>query len=163
MQNERFTTTNKLLNIVIILLILLAAGFVYILSLRSEIEQLENTQQSKSNSYPFGCGTSSPISTNNNRRAQQLWETNCASCHHLYKDVSAKSMIGLEDRIPSKDWFINFMYSPDSMIKSKDPYTLSLFDSTNMKMPGFAWMHDSDITIMYDYLTSIEYTNTLNF
>lgn len=158
-KNYNSIATSKLINLVIILIMLLLVAMGYVGYIKYELSEIEANKIEESISKPFNCGTVSPYISNNNQRAQELWNSNCTSCHHYYKDFSAKAMAGLKNRIPSEEWFYNFMRSPDSLLSNKEPYTLKLFDSINVRMPSFAWMHDSDLKIMYDYCISIKLKN----
>lgn len=75
---------------------------------------------------------------------ENLFKSNCAACHRPDRDVSGPALQGILDRAPQPalDWFIAFMTNADSLITTREPYTLALRESWGNN----PWLHPNDLS-----------------
>ena len=90
-----------------------------------------------------------------NEKGHQLFQANCASCHHIMKDATGPVLKGTRNRIPSKQWLYDWMENPAKVIASKEPYAVALFEKWNKtQMTAFPNLSHDDIDAIIDYCDS---------
>jgi mono/diheme cytochrome c family protein len=83
-----------------------------------------------------------------------IYETNCASCHHLKGNATAPSLAFLSSRRDSR-WLYAYTRSNVRLLWRGDPYSCFLFNRYKMSpMPVFADLSDADLEAVYRYVTS---------
>lgn len=83
----------------------------------------------KQNTNDLKCATKDPILTcgDLNTNAQPLiFETKCVPCHMLNKNTTGPQFHKILDRVPSENWFDEFVRNEDSLKKIKDKYTIEI-------------------------------------
>src|SRR4051812_1178416 len=60
-----------------------------------------------------------------------LFTANCASCHAVNKKLTGPALAGVEDRWPSRAKIHDWVHNSTKVIKSGDPYAVSLFNEFN--------------------------------
>jgi hypothetical protein len=110
----------------------------------------------------FYCGTSSinpgfPQSTN--IKGRELFSSNCASCHSIYKDLTGPSLENFHERFPM-ELFTQFMKAPEEAVK-QDPYLHLLAEKYNYTAhPSFSKLSNSEVGEIIDYVKQSSRTNT---
>lgn len=88
------------------------------------------------------------------QKGQLLFSARCSSCHNIKKDLTGPSLAGIEQRRPM-EWIVRFVHSPQTLIKSNDPYALTLFNKFNkVIMPDHRDLQDQDIKDVIEYIKS---------
>jgi len=83
-----------------------------------------------------------------------IYETNCASCHHLKGNATAPSLAYLSSRRDPR-WLYAYTRSNVRLLWRGDPYTCFLFNRYKMSpMPVFEELSDADLAAVYQYVTS---------
>ena len=116
-------------------------------------------QESKE-SYMPGCGTASPNSLNeyvynkgNGPDGKAIFQSNCASCHSLFKDLTGPALAGVTQRLPDRKLVYKWVRNPDAMLKSGNVYFNTLkkrFD--NVQMTAFPDLSDVEIDAIISYI-----------
>ncbi len=75
-----------------------------------------------------------------------LFQTNCASCHKVDQKLVGPALAGVESRWPSRDKLHDWIHNSSAVIKSGDPYAVSLFNEYNKtQMTPFPQLSAKDI------------------
>ena len=82
-----------------------------------------------------------------------LFQTNCASCHNLYKKLTGPALIGFKARGPWADQkqLHAWVHNPTNYM-AKDPYTQGLKAEYGSMMQAFPNLADKDIDAITDYI-----------
>ena len=83
-----------------------------------------------------------------------LFQTNCASCHNLYKPLTGPALIGFTARGPWPDrkQLHAWVHNPVAYM-AKDPYTQGLKAQYGSMMQAFPGLPDKDIDAIADYVS----------
>lgn len=83
-----------------------------------------------------------------------LFQTNCASCHNLYKKLTGPALYGFKARGPWSDakQLHSWVHNPVGFM-AKDPYTQGLKAEYGSMMSAFPQLADKDIDAIADYIT----------
>ena len=77
----------------------------------------------------FTCGVDSEQSTSNEFiDMPDEFKKKCSICHSLTKDLTGPKLQGVIKRVPSLNWFENYLRNEDSLLKLGDNYTLKIAD-----------------------------------
>ena len=83
-----------------------------------------------------------------------IYETNCASCHHLKGNATAPSLAFLSSRRDQR-WLYACTRRNDKLLWRGDPYTCFLSNRYKVAtMPTFEQLSDADLQALYQYVTS---------
>lgn len=83
------------------------------------------------------CGTvNSPerrtyiLASEEARKGMIAFEANCARCHnsHLEKKGTGPALLGMMQRIPSKDWLYSWIRNSSKMITEGDSYAVKIWN-----------------------------------
>lgn len=87
---------------------------------------------------------------------EQLFKTNCASCHTINKGrLVGPDLSGVYDKMP-EEWLISFIKSSQSMVKAGDPDAVAIFNEFNkIPMPDNP-LSDDQIRGILDYIMSMD-------
>jgi cytochrome c551/c552 len=87
------------------------------------------------------------------QNGQQLFNQNCASCHHPEKKVTGPALKGWASRGPwgDKKNLYEWVHNPAGF-SSKDPYTKNLIAEYQQLMPGFASLSNAEIDAIFKYV-----------
>jgi len=89
-------------------------------------------------------------------QGKQLFQTNCSSCHSVFKDATGPKLEGVEDRWPSRAKIHDWVHNSSAVLASGDKYANALFDKFNKtamtKFQGI--LSDKDIDAILDYIKS---------
>ena len=101
-----------------------------------------------------GCQTSAEPASQASSAGQDLFETNCVSCH----TIGAGVLVGpdLESVLERRDreWLAEFIRIPDQIILSGDPIVLKMLDEfNNVEMPNLA-LTEADVEALLVFLES---------
>ncbi|MBE7172971.1 MAG: c-type cytochrome [Williamsia sp.] len=82
-----------------------------------------------------------------------LFQTNCASCHNLYKKLTGPALLGFKARGPWADQkqVRAWVHNPVAYM-AKDPYTQGLKAEYGSMMQAFPNLGDKDIDAIADYI-----------
>ncbi|HEY2727855.1 MAG TPA: cytochrome c, partial [Parafilimonas sp.] len=84
-----------------------------------------------------------------------LFQANCASCHKVDAKLVGPALSGVESRWPSRDKIHSWVHNSAAVIKSGDPYAVSLYNEFNKtQMTPFPQLSDKDIDAILDYIKS---------
>ena len=135
MDNKAAKTISKLTKIIISLCVLIFA----LLFLVTYV--VLNTKHKEEEQVAW-CGT---ITIDSGFPSDDLFKANCASCHHLDKILVGPALRGVINRLPSEQWFDTYITHPDSLIKSNDPYLISILNpDTNLRSTHISFAHFSN-------------------
>ena len=82
-----------------------------------------------------------------------FFQANCASCHKVDTKLVGPALAGVESRWPSRDKIHNWVHNSAAVIKSGDPYAVSLYNEFNKtQMTPFPQLSDKDIDAILDYI-----------
>lgn len=93
----------------------------------------------------------------NAQTGQQLFATNCQSCHNLYRDGTGPALIGVEERGPwaekGRPELHKWVRNPPAYIPTS-PYTQALYAQYKSYMTAFTpgVLSDKDIDAIFDYI-----------
>jgi mono/diheme cytochrome c family protein len=65
---------------------------------------------------------------------KSIFVARCAACHNVNKVLVGPALAGVDQR-RSIDWIVKFVHSPQTIIKSGDPYAVALLDKFKVQMP----------------------------
>ncbi len=83
-----------------------------------------------------------------------IFMSRCAGCHNVNKIVTGPALAGIDNRRPI-EWIIKFVHSSQSVVKSGDPYAVSLFEKFNkIQMPDHADLTEDNIKSIVAYVKS---------
>lgn len=71
----------------------------------------------------FFCGT---IDSSNNNLGKSVFKSQCQACHMIDFKIAGPALEDIFDRIPSEQWFDNFVSDEQALINKKDNYTISI-------------------------------------
>ncbi|MEY3443712.1 MAG: hypothetical protein RLZZ519_1993 [Bacteroidota bacterium] len=82
------------------------------------------------------CGNLTPVSRDANRgfvdvsKGKIAFDANCARCHNgqLEKKGTGPALLGMMQRIPSKDWLYSCIRNSSNMIADGDPYAVKIWE-----------------------------------
>jgi len=82
-----------------------------------------------------------------------LFMANCASCHKVDQKLVGPALAGVESRWPDRKAIHAWVHNSAAVIKSGDPYAVSLFNEFNKtQMTPFPQLSDKDIDAILDYV-----------
>ena len=82
---------------------------------------------------------------------KSLFNSNCAACHKLDKDMTGPALRGVAERL-EKDWLYDWIRNSSKMIKAGDPYAVEIFEKYNKTaMTAFPQLSDADIDNILAY------------
>lgn len=83
-----------------------------------------------------------------------IFMSRCAGCHNVNKIVTGPALAGIDNRRPI-DWIVKFVRSSQSVVKSGDPYAVSLFEKFNkIPMPDHPDLNEDNIKNIVEYIKS---------
>lgn len=83
-----------------------------------------------------------------------IFTMRCAGCHNVTKILTGPALAGIDER-RSIDWIINFVHSSRSVVKSGDPYAVTLFEKFNkIQMPDHPDLTADNIKSIVEYIKS---------
>jgi mono/diheme cytochrome c family protein len=82
-----------------------------------------------------------------------LFMANCASCHKVDQKLVGPALAGVESRWPDRKAIHAWVHNSAAVIKSGDPYAVSLFNEYNKTpMTPFPQLSEKDIDAILDYV-----------
>lgn len=94
------------------------------------------------------------------KKGEQLFNTNCAACHALDKQLVGPQLGGVVERVQKEknlgaDWLHKWIKNSQELVGSGDPYAKELFTKFNsVPMPPFPSLSDQDISDILAYTTN---------
>ncbi len=89
----------------------------------------------------------------NAQDGKTLFQTNCASCHAVTKQLTGPALMGVEDRWPDKAKLHAWIRNNQAFLKTGDAYANELFLKFNKSpMTVFASFSDKDIDAILGYI-----------
>lgn len=87
------------------------------------------------------------------KQGQEIFETNCVSCHDIDKKKVGPALKGISER-RDIDWIIGFVKAPQKTIESGDEYAVALYEEfkTSGYMPNHSFLKDDDIKAVVEYI-----------
>jgi len=61
------------------------------------------------------------------KSGKKLFQTNCAACHSIFKNMTGPAMIEMDTRY-SKEWIYKFIQNPPGMLANGDTDATKLYD-----------------------------------
>ena len=91
--------------------------------------------------------------TGNAENGKQIYKVNCASCHNMKIDMVGPSFQNLFERLPSEEWFIEFVSQENQLLKNEDQYTVSINSKWNATHDHkYANLSDQDYKDLIEYI-----------
>lgn len=82
-----------------------------------------------------------------------IFQSNCASCHSLMKDMTGPMLMNVQQRVEKKVIYA-WVRNPAAVLKSGDPYFNGLVEKFNgVKMTGFPNLTDGEIDAILEYIS----------
>lgn len=85
---------------------------------------------------------------------EQLFNTNCKTCHRVQQKLIGPALAGVEQRAPSIDWIKSFVRNSSAVIASGDVYAVKVFNENNKIMMTSFPLKDEDIMNILGYIKS---------
>jgi cytochrome c551/c552 len=82
-----------------------------------------------------------------------IFAARCAACHNVNKVLVGPALAGVDQR-RSIDWIVQFVHSPQKIIKSGDQYALDLFNKFKVQMPDHPDLTADNIKNVVEYIKS---------
>lgn len=84
---------------------------------------------------------------------EALFKANCASCHNASDKMSTgPGLLGVRDRIPSRQWGYDWVHNSSALIASGDMYANKIFKENNRTVQtSFPQLSNEDIDAILDY------------
>ena len=83
-----------------------------------------------------------------------LFNSNCAACHKLDKDMTGPALRGVAERL-EKDWLYDWIRNSSKMIKAGDAYAVEVFEKYNKTpMTAFPQFSDADLDNILAYTSA---------
>jgi len=100
----------------------------------------------------LSCNSSTETTTTNDKtgKGEQLFTTNCSTCHKPDEDFVGPALKGAQSRWTNKTLLYQFVKNPDSVIQ-KDPYAASLLQKYSSKMTSFPNLTNDEIDDILAY------------
>jgi cytochrome c2 len=133
----------------LLVVVLIGMWFVQVLA---NIKVTESREMADAN-----CGTVStgaPVKlTGNSWKGKELFENNCATCHHVWKDMTGPALGGIEDRVRDKKRLYAWIRNSPAVLKSGDTYFTGLYSKWNQTpMNVFPNLRDEEIDNILSYI-----------
>ena len=110
----------------------------------------------------LGCGTVSPkaicgtdnMLTENGRMGRNLFNSNCAACHKLYKKAVGPALKGVLQRnnYYSNEYFYTLITNEQELIDQNDEYSVSLRREYNFNFKHQFKLSNKEIEQLMEYL-----------
>lgn len=85
-------------------------------------------------------------------KGKALFNTNCASCHKLYKKMTGPALNGVTERL-DKEWIYKWVHNSSAMIADGDPEAVAIFEEYNGSvMTAFPQLSTTDIDDILAYV-----------
>ena len=80
-----------------------------------------------------------------------IFAARCAACHNVNKVLVGPALAGVDER-RSMDWIVNFVHSPQTVIKSGDAYAVDLLNKYKVQMPEHTDLTIDNIKSVVEYI-----------
>lgn len=98
-----------------------------------------------------------------NKAGEELFKTNCATCHTFDKDMTGPALDGVSERVPSEKWLKDWIKNNQAVIASGDKYANKLYnDWGQATMTVFDYLSDDDINNIVDYINNYATCTTVD-
>lgn len=86
-------------------------------------------------------------------KGKTLFQSQCASCHALFKHIEGLALLGIEDRGPWSDrrQLLKWIQNPEAFMKA-NAYAKALKEKFKTSMPSFPYMTLENVNAIADYL-----------
>lgn len=96
----------------------------------------------------------SVVFAGNYENGEKLFKANCASCHNMEKKLTGPALMGVLDRVPSREWLVEWIKDNAALRQSGDAYANQVFkDYGGSPMTNFAWMKPEQLEDVITYIT----------
>jgi mono/diheme cytochrome c family protein len=86
---------------------------------------------------------------------EALFNGNCKTCHRVKQKLIGPALAGVETRVPSVGWIINWVKNPAKVIASGDDYANKIYAEYNKsQMTAFTGYKDAQILSILAYIKS---------
>ena len=93
-------------------------------------------------------------------KGKAIFQTNCASCHNVHKQLTGPALAGVEDRWPDKKLLHQWIHNSASVLATGDKYATDLYNQFNKtQMPPFPSFSNEEIDDILAYI-KVEQTKT---
>lgn len=90
---------------------------------------------------------------NHGTDGKALFQSNCASCHSVFKDMTGPALSGISRRLPDRKLAHKWVRNPAGVLKSGDVYFNTLKKKFNdVQMTPFPDLSDAEIDAILDYV-----------
>jgi mono/diheme cytochrome c family protein len=84
---------------------------------------------------------------------EQLFNTNCKTCHRVDKKLVGPALAGVDERAPSIEWITSFVKNSSAVIASGDAYAVKLYNEYNKtQMTAFSSFKEQDVLNVLAYI-----------
>ncbi len=83
---------------------------------------------------------------------KDLFNSNCAACHKLYKRSTGPALHGITDKY-DKQWLYDWIHNSQAMVQAGDPDAVAIFEEFNkVPMPPYPQFSEEDIDNILAYV-----------
>lgn len=87
------------------------------------------------------------------KAGEALFNGNCKSCHRVKQKLVGPALAGVEDRVPSVSWILDWVRNPAKVIASGDAYAVKIYEEYNKsQMTAFTSYTDEQILSILAYV-----------
>lgn len=88
-------------------------------------------------------------------QGKKIFKTNCASCHNKNVDMTGPALVNVGDRVPSKEWFNQWVRNNVALRASGDAYANEIYSKWNKAaMNTFPGLSDEELDAMWEYFNN---------
>ena len=86
-----------------------------------------------------------------------LFQSNCASCHNPFVDITGPALQGVSERVPSQEWLRDWIRNSAALIASGDQYANDIYKEwKKVPMTAFQSLSDEEIDAIVNYVETAE-------
>ena len=87
------------------------------------------------------------------KAGEALFKGNCKTCHKIHEKYTGPALAGVEARVPSISWILNWVKNPAKVIASNDEYANKIYlENNKSQMTAFTNYKDEQILSILAYI-----------
>ena len=115
---------------------------------------VSSSQVKAQDAAPSTPAAAAPAGGGDAEKGKTLFTNNCAQCHAVTADkVVGPGLLGVESRVPGKDWLHKWIRNSSAVIATGDAYANQVFNANGkVQMSSFPSLSDADIDGILAYI-----------
>lgn len=139
---------SKILTIIISASIFLS--FVILISFLAYQKNNNSNKTYETKEFVLFCGTTNL--TNNAAEGKDVFNTNCAACHHLDKNRTGPALRGVKYKFNDTNFLLHFVTKEDSLLLIKDTLTIRLNKNSSYQFDHTFELTENEVHFLLDYM-----------